>query len=230
MFVQGFCCMHTRLLPEIWSRISSPVSSQIESRSRASASIALEAIPPSGSAIMCECANRVCVRERVRACAWTVFECLGMSWHAIYTCMSTHTQQFTSAPISMFPLYICTNTHKYMSRSTPAPLTPLTQQLGRFRLKSAQPIECMLFIWCCIVLLWRCFHSPFCPPHPLQLQRCGVEQNSSPFNSRTLLQLSLRGGAGVETQKNVRGEIGGWGRIPFNETYAPSLSTIYYGA
>jgi len=36
-----------------------------------------------------------------------------------------------------------------------------------------------------------------------------------------------RWGAGVETQKNVRGEIGGWGRVPFNETYAPSLSTIY---
>ena len=36
-----------------------------------------------------------------------------------------------------------------------------------------------------------------------------------------------RWGAGVETQKYVRGEIGGWGRVPFNETYAPSLSTIY---
>jgi len=31
-----------------------------------------------------------------------------------------------------------------------------------------------------------------------------------------------RWGAGVETQKNARGEIGGWGRVPFNETYAPS--------
>ena len=39
-----------------------------------------------------------------------------------------------------------------------------------------------------------------------------------------------RWGAGVETPKNVRGEIGGWGRVPFNETYAPSLSTIYDGA
>jgi len=35
---------------------------------------------------------------------------------------------------------------------------------------------------------------------------------------------------GVETQKNVRGEIGGWGRVPFNEPYASSLSTIYDGA
>ena len=39
-----------------------------------------------------------------------------------------------------------------------------------------------------------------------------------------------RWGAGVETQKNVRGEIEGWGRVPFNEPYAPSLSTIYDGA
>ena len=39
-----------------------------------------------------------------------------------------------------------------------------------------------------------------------------------------------RWGAGVETPKNVRGEIGGWGRVPFNETYAPLLSTIYDGA
>jgi len=38
------------------------------------------------------------------------------------------------------------------------------------------------------------------------------------------------GGAGVETQKNARGEIRGWGRVPFNETYAPSFSTIYDGA
>jgi len=39
-----------------------------------------------------------------------------------------------------------------------------------------------------------------------------------------------RWGAGVETQKNVREEIGGWGRVPFNEPYAPPLSTIYDGA
>ena len=44
------------------------------------------------------------------------------------------------------------------------------------------------------------------------------------------LRCKERWGAGVETQKNVRGEIGGWGRVPFNETYAPSLSTIYDGA
>jgi len=39
-----------------------------------------------------------------------------------------------------------------------------------------------------------------------------------------------RWGAGVETQKNIRGEVGGWGRVPYNEPYAPSLSTIYDGA
>jgi len=35
---------------------------------------------------------------------------------------------------------------------------------------------------------------------------------------------------GFSTQKNVRGEIGEWGRVPFDEPYAPSLSTIYDGA
>ena len=30
-----------------------------------------------------------------------------------------------------------------------------------------------------------------------------------------------RWGAGVETPKNVRGEIGGWGRVPFNENLRP---------
>jgi len=39
-----------------------------------------------------------------------------------------------------------------------------------------------------------------------------------------------RWGAGVETQQNVRGEVRGWGRVPFNEPYTPSLSTIYDGA
>jgi len=48
--------------------------------------------------------------------------------------------------------------------------------------------------------------------------------------SHLLMSCHERWGAGVETQKNVRGEIGGWGRVPFNETYAPSLSTIYDGA
>jgi len=38
-----------------------------------------------------------------------------------------------------------------------------------------------------------------------------------------LARHSERWGAGVETQINVRGEIGGWGRVPFNETYAPSF-------
>ena len=45
-----------------------------------------------------------------------------------------------------------------------------------------------------------------------------------------IMTVNERWGAGVETQKNVRGEIGGWGRVPFNETYVPSLSTIYDGA
>ena len=50
------------------------------------------------------------------------------------------------------------------------------------------------------------------------------------FQEKVVDNASERWGAGVETQKNVRGEIGGWGRVPFNEPYAPSLSTIYDGA
>jgi len=58
-----------------------------------------------------------------------------------------------------------------------------------------------------------------------------VCQSANSTNTRVagLTARTERWGAGVETQKNVRGEIGGWGRVPFNETYAPSLSTIYDG-
>ena len=45
-----------------------------------------------------------------------------------------------------------------------------------------------------------------------------------------LLACCERWGAGVETQKNVLGVFGGWGRVPFNESYAPLFSTIYDGA
>ena len=58
------------------------------------------------------------------------------------------------------------------------------------------------------------FVTKYADNNPLQISR-GSEE---------------RWGAGVETQKNVRGEIGGWGRVPFNEPYAPLLSTIYDGA
>ena len=59
---------------------------------------------------------------------------------------------------------------------------------------------------------------------------CSLSASKSAWHS-VLQSLHVeRWGAGVETQKNVRGEIGGWGRVPFNEPYAPSLSTIYDGA
>jgi len=50
------------------------------------------------------------------------------------------------------------------------------------------------------------------------------------FSALAVAGRTERWGAGVETQKNVRGEVGGWDRVPFNEPYAPSLSTIYDGA
>ena len=59
----------------------------------------------------------------------------------------------------------------------------------------------------------------------------GSSPHCTEFNVyKFALQNDERWGAGVETQKNVRGEIGGCGRVPFNEPYAPSLSTIYDGA
>ena len=54
--------------------------------------------------------------------------------------------------------------------------------------------------------------------------RTHIHAASAPLSPKPLAE---RWGAGVETQKNVRGEIGGWGRVPFNEPYAPSISTIY---
>ena len=56
-----------------------------------------------------------------------------------------------------------------------------------------------------------------------------VHHGCKPMMSESIWRVE-RWGAGVETQKNVRGEIGGWGRVPFNEPYAPSLSTIFDGA
>ena len=69
------------------------------------------------------------------------------------------------------------------------------------------------------------------------VQRYGAEIDRTQITSKSKeagrplrWTLNERWGAGVETQKNVRGEAGGWGRVPFNEPYAPSLSTIYDGA
>ena len=73
-----------------------------------------------------------------------------------------------------------------------------------------------------MALLWKMIcelGDPMCLRHPVSRSHTTIE-----------MTIEERWGAGVETQKNVRGEIGGWGRVPFNETYAPSLSTIYDGA
>ena len=59
---------------------------------------------------------------------------------------------------------------------------------------------------------------------------CRVSEQTSTLGTPDIGCSQERWGAGVETQKNVRGEIEGWGRVPFNEPYAPSLSTIYDGA
>ena len=71
-----------------------------------------------------------------------------------------------------------------------------------------RPLRCVM--WCCIIL---------CHARPCHVMLAVL-----------MMHLCERWGAGVETQKNVRGEIEGWGRVPFNAPYAPSLITIYDGA
>ena len=69
-------------------------------------------------------------------------------------------------------------------------------------------------------------------PNAKQPQHTTLPQKSTENMRKRALHMLFteRWGAGVETQKNVRREIGGWGRVPFNEPYAPLLSTIYDGA
>ena len=81
-----------------------------------------------------------------------------------------------------------------------------------------------LFFWCVCGSVWLYSRAL----SKVSFQVCSRELVTGLFSNKAG---SLeRWGAGVDTQKNVRGEIGGWGRVPFNETYAPSLSTIYDGA
>ena len=72
----------------------------------------------------------------------------------------------------------------------------------------------------CATYSFTCTYSYICATYSFTHADCNE------FNT---LQRVERWGAGVETRKNVRGEIGGWGRVPFNETYAPSLSTTTTG-
>ena len=70
--------------------------------------------------------------------------------------------------------------------------------------------------------IYVCLHTCVCACACIYILHCK--------NKLLLVTPDERWGAGVETQKNVRGEVEGWGRVPFNEPYAPSLSTIYDGA
>ena len=78
--------------------------------------------------------------------------------------------------------------------------------------------------------LTHCDTLRYTATHCNTLQHTATHCYSTTQDPRLQYAVQERWGAGVETQKNVRGEIGGWGRVPFNEIYAPSLSTIYDGA
>jgi len=81
-----------------------------------------------------------------------------------------------------------------------------------------------------LVAMIHCPH--FCLPSKTPIFSTPKEIDRKKVGKREKATANLieRWGAGVETQIYVRGDIGGWGRVPFNETYAPSLSTIYDGA
>ena len=108
---------------------------------------------------------------------------------------------------------------------------------------------------CCVKQLLSWFFRIFVLPRRCAAQWChdaiflGIQLSArsasyvwsirmKPFSRSEFLNSQLdshvthceRWRAGVETRKNVRGEVGGWGRVPFNQPYAPSLSTIYDGA
>ena len=58
-----------------------------------------------------------------------------------------------------------------------------------------------------------------CQKRPLYVKetsKCGQKRHMYVKREDAEGKYEERWGAGVETQKNVRGEIGGWGRVPFN--------------
>jgi len=75
-----------------------------------------------------------------------------------------------------------------------------------------------------------CVMSPTCPTYEWVMSYDKKILGRTSLICVTCRSHHERWGAGVETPKNIQGEIGGWGRVPFNEPYAPSLSTIYDGA
>ena len=91
---------------------------------------------------------------------------------------------------------------------------------------------CVRLHKCARLHLSLCIHDLFLYTYDSSVYTCVIpgRAESTFVCHSTNVPDDERWGAGVETPKNVRGEIGGWGRVPFNETYAPSLSTIYDGA
>ena len=176
--------------------------------------------------------NALCVIKMCVGCEWVLSDRNGTAWrihmrHArcesvrarmnvwvryvtssyIHVCSDSFTSDMTRSHATwLIPIlhdsFMYDMTHLYMTRL-------IHLQYNSFSSKTHSYITRLIHVW----------HDSFvyAKTHSFTIQLILIKHDE-------------RWGAGVDTQKNVRGEIGGWGRVPFNETYAPSLSTIYDGA
>ena len=153
----------------------------------------------------------------------------------IHMCAMTHVASFQKFPHTriqdsftcvpwLILLYVCMSASNHVASFQ--------------KLSSCWGISIVVRGWCGREWLGGTARGP--PSHSLPHVWCQVVEgflfkDKSPFdfffqNSCKKVNPNERWGAGVETQKNVLGVFGGWGWVPFNETYASSLSTIYDGA
>ena len=78
-----------------------------------------------------------------------------------------------------------------------------------------------IYIYVCIyTYMYTCIYIVIYVYMYVSISMCIISVSATTMTTLSLYPVNERWGAGVETQKNVRGEIGGWGRVPFNEPYA----------
>jgi len=172
----------------------------------------------------------------------------------VYICIRNKNQRFSAAPQTLIANsvegsyespsaskriadhsqeYICVYAHIQMyiyiynknDRFSAVPQTLIANSLQGFH--ESQSVELFttnIYIHRYIIYIYICIHTYIYIYSYIYIYtyvHVNIQQ------TLTILYSAERWGAGVEAQKNVRGEVGGWGRVPFNEPYAPSLSTIY---